>query len=247
MNRTLLLLCLFFLRCAYAMYNGNPNSPLMPEQGIFFPHALLSFEAGYQYDKTFDRAWKMQQSMEEGQVKKFTASDHLGVLTFNIADRVEAYSGLGTMQLHMKQKIEGQTLDYRSNTSFAWTLGGRVFFAYWGDLNLSGCASYLHFSPSLENTKGKVHYTEWQVGAGLSYQLRDFYPYFGLKYAKARAKFSDLEVPLFLPKERFIIKTKNIPGLFLGCGFAPQRGFSVNFEARFIDETSLTGAANIRF
>jgi len=218
----------------------------MPEQGIFFKNALLSFEVGYQYDATFARAWKTENA-GEGHVKKFTASDHLGVLTLNIADRVEAYSGLGTMQLHLKQKVHGETVNMPSHTAFAWTLGGRVFLAYWGDLNLSVAASYLHFSPSLEHHRGKAHYTEWQVGAGLSYQFRYFYPYFGLKFANARAKFYALSTPLFLPKESFIIKTKSIPGLFLGCGFAPERGFSIDVEARFIDETSLTAAANLRF
>lgn len=247
MNRIRLLLCLFFLRSLYALYNGNPSSPLMPEEGIFFRHGLLSFEAGYQYDTLFARAWKSQHDIENAKVKKFTASDHLGVLTLNIADRVEAYSGLGTMQLKLKQKIQGQTLDLTSHTAFAWSLGGRVFLAYWDNLNLSVAASYLHFSPSLEKKEGKAHYTEWQVGAGLSYQLRYFYPYFGLKFANARSKFYALSTPLFLPNESFSIKTKSIPGLFLGCGFAPQRGFSIDVEARFIDETSLTAAANLRF
>lgn len=246
MYRFLLLFSLV-LQSGWAMYNGNPSDTLMPETGIFFQNGLVSFEAGYEYDATFARAWKMQQSMEGGKVKTFTASDHLGVLTVNVADRAEIYSGLGTMQLQLKQKFEGEVFHYDSNTAFAWTLGGRALIAYWDRLDLGLAASALHFSPSLEDHGGKVHYTEWQVGAGLSYQLRWLYPYLGLKYANARAKFYDLKRPTYLPKGRFIIKTKKIPGLFLGCGFAPDRGLSLNVEARFIDETSLTAAANLKF
>src|SRR5262249_53225413 len=154
---------------------------------------------------------EMQQNVTEGKIKNYTASDQLGVLTVNVANRAEIYTGLGAMQLQLKQQFEGDTFHYRSDAAFAWSLVGRALIAYWGYLNLTLAASYLHFSPSLEEDEGKVHYTEWQVGAGLSYELGYFYPYFGIKYANARAKFYHLDTPSFLPNARFIIKTKKIP------------------------------------
>ena len=257
-------LLLFFLLLSWEMeglYYGNPSSPMMPENGIFFPNASLSLKGGYEFDDVFNLKLKMQDysAFDHKKIKKFSSKEQLGVLTLGLADRIELYSGLGSMSLKMHQNLsEDIKLHYSTDTHFCWTFGGRTIFAYWRDLQFGLAASYLHFSPaihsislnsnSINSHHAKMHYRQWQVGAGISYRIDWLFPYIGVKYSNTQAKFFDLDsLELFFPSGNFTVKSKKQLGLIIGCGFSPEKGFSLNAEGRFIDETAFTLSTDVRF
>jgi hypothetical protein len=254
----LVLAFLCYAQNALALYNGNPSAPMMPEQGIFFRQSLLSLKAGYAYDAVFSQPLKMHNHHPHGKIKKYSSHAQFGTVTLGCADRVELYSGLGSMSSSLSQHIKGDNVHYRTDTHFAWSLGGRTLFAYWDDLQFGISASYLAFSPPIQSISvnamseakkdADLNYRQWQIGAGISYHIWWLYPYIGAQYSNARAKFSHLQSLQFLfPNEEFTLKNKKQYGIMIGCGIAPERGIALNVEARFIDETALTASADIKF
>ena len=254
--------CFFLFLCSaqnlIAMYNGNPSSPMMPEQSIFFTHSWFSLKAGYEFDNVFDRKLKMESHHLHAKDNKYTSRGQFGVLTMVLCDRVEFYSGLGSLQSTLTQKVDEERIYYDLDRHFAWSIGGRALFAYWGDLQFGLTASYLHFFPDLHSISvirkifpkddAELHYHEWQVGAGFSYHIWWLFPYAGVVYSNAQAHFMHLKsLQSFFPKNKFTLESEKNYGIIVGLGLAPEIGFAVNVEGRFIDETALTVSADVRF
>ncbi len=200
----------------------------------------------------------MQSPHHDTKDHKFASRAQFGVLTLGLGDRVEIYSGLGSMRSTLSQHVDDSEVHYRTDTHFSWSIGGRTLFAYWDNLHFGLAAAYLHFSPdlqaisvngsSLAKDKAQLRYHEWQVGAGLSYHIWWLFPYIGVAYSNAHAKFMDLNSLQFLfHKNDFTLDSQKHYGLFVGCGLSPERGFSINAEGRFIDETAFMISADIRF
>jgi Chlamydia major outer membrane protein len=233
-----------------AMYVGNPSSPMMPEQGVIFSHSWASLKAGYEFDNIFNRKLKMQTHHLDAEDHKYTSRGQFGVLTLGLGDRVEIYSGLGSLRAELSQKIDGSRIDYRTDSHFAASVGGRALFAYWGNVQVGLAASYLHFFPSLrsievdgtsvEKGDAEMQYHEWQVSVGISYHIWWLFPYIGADYSNVTAKFRNLDKDFTLDNQKHY-------GVFLGCGLSPEKGFSINAEGRFIDEKAFTISANVRF
>jgi hypothetical protein len=180
------------------------------------------------------------------------------MLTFNFSDRVEFFSGLGGMRSTLSQHIDADRVHYRTDTQFAWSIGGRTLLAYWNNLQFGLEASYLHFFPSIQaisvngasfaKDNAQLQYHEWQVGAGISYHFWWLFPYIGAKYSNVKAQFMHLQSLKFLfPKKEFTLDNEKQIGLVVGCGLSPERGFAINAEGRFIDETAFTVSADITF
>jgi len=262
MQKSLKICFVLFFLCTgqklVALYFGNPSSPIMPEQGILFNSSWLSLKAGYAFDNVFDRKLQMQTHHLDAKDHKYTSRAQWGVLTLGFGDRVEFFSGLGSMRAALSQKIDNDKVHYHSDTHFAWSIGGRTLFAYWGNLQFGLNASYMHFFPPLPvisvdgitypKDKNQLHYKEWQVGAGISYHFWWLFPYIGVKYSNVTAQFIDLRSLQFLfPKKDFTLENQKHYGLVVGCGLSPERGFAVNVEGRFIDETAFTVSADVKF
>lgn len=229
-----------------ALYNGNPSGTLLPLKNFFFPEFLpISLKAGFQYDDVFNRKLKG--------AKRFHIEDKLGVVAFDIIDRAEAYTALGVTKMHgTARATQGGDVAFATDEHFAWEVGGRVLFASWGRLDLGLDAAAFFVQPHIQRYIEKkvpfassfltqpakaLHYSEWQLGMGLSYRLPLIVPYLGIKYAKAHATIHSL----------VRMKSKKTPGMFLGIALAPPLSFDINVEARFFDETALTASAEIKF
>jgi opacity protein-like surface antigen len=247
-----------FIQQVYSMYNGNPSAPMMPEEGLIFPHSWLSLKGGYEFDNVFNRKLKMQTHHLDAEHHKFSSRTQFGVITVGLGDRVEIYSGLGNGKATLSQQVEKMHIDYKTDAHFACTIGGRALFAYWDNLQVGLAASYLHFFPSLHSISiddsslvvgnAQMQYHEWQVGAGLSYHMKWLFPYIGAAYSNVQAKFLHLNSLKFLfHKSDFTLDSQKHYGVFVGCGFSPEKGVSVNAEGRFIDETAFVISADIRF
>jgi hypothetical protein len=257
----LLFLCLSVE--AFALYNGNPSFPMMPEEGMFIPKEVwFGVKMGYQFDWVYDRRLHIAHRHVDDQrreVQEYKSLSNLGVLTFNFNDRAEIFGTLGAMSFELTQHpFEGVKVSCHTQTHLAWGVGGRAILAYWGDLQVSINASYLQsnlpFSSvevngrSYPKKHAKAEFREWQVGAGLSYRVAWFIPYLGFDFSDFRTKIEDLSSLKFIFHRNHIVFKETYPmGILLGFGLSPEKGFNINFEARFINENALSASADFKF
>ncbi len=245
-----------------ALYNGNPSLPMMPERGLFFSkEAWITLKTGYEWDDLFDRKLILEEHRPhlKRQAKKYEAMGNFGVLTLGCNDRVELYGVLGSVKANLDyHPYSNDRLKIETDCHFAWMVGGRAILAYWGDVQLGVDAKFFQFNPeidhlkrngqSLDSKNASYNYQEWQVGFGVSYRIKFFAPYGGLKYSNVRAKFHHLEaLGSVFPEGHFTMKNQYPIGIFLGCGFSPERAFNINFEARLFDETAVTLSGDLRY
>jgi hypothetical protein len=255
-----------FLVCslkAFALYNGNPSFPMMPEEGMFISNEVwFGIKIGDQFDWVYDRRLHMAHRHVDEQRKKVQEYESLsnqGVLTFNFNDRVEIFGSLGAMSFELSQRpFEDTKVSYHTHMHFAWGVGGRAILAYWGDLQVSINAGYLQSNLPLSSVEAngksyeKKHtvaeFREWQIGAGLSYRYAWFIPYLGFDFSDFRMKIEDLSSLKFLFHRNHIVFKETYPfGIFLGFGLSPEKGFNINFEARFINENALSVSGDFKF
>jgi hypothetical protein len=227
------LLFLLFPFALFALYNGNPSFPMMPEIGIWIPkESPVGLKVGYEVDWSYDTNLKA--------VNGYNSLTQFGVVTFNILDRVELFTDLGAFSASWYQ---GDSVFYQSDTSWMWGVGGRAILAYWGDLQLSGGASYVDSSPSSvtvhsEGEKFSAHFNAWQIAGGLTYRFGWFYPYVGVDY---------LNMTWDAGKKKLYLQMHDPFGIYLGLGVGLERGWNFNLEARFINENAITFSTDIRF
>lgn len=247
---------------AYALYNGNPSFPMMPEQGLFISkEGWVTVKAGYEWDDLFDRKLTVKEHRPylKRRVKEYETMGNFGVVTLGCNDRVEIYGTFGSVKadIHYHPYSEVR-LKFETPHHFAWTVGGRAILAYWGDTQLGVDAKYFTFDPQISrlelngrsiNPEGAHYdYQEWQVGLGVSHRVKLFTPYIGLKYSNVRARFHHLKaISWVFPAQHLTMKNKFPIGLFLGCGFSLERALNINFEARVFDETAVTLSTDLRF
>ncbi len=247
---------------AFALYNGNPSFPMMPEQSLFFSREeWFGVKAGYQCDRVYDRRLRVVHRHSADQRKRVQQYDSLsnqGVLTFNFNDRVELFGSAGVMSFDLTQRVfEEIKVTYDSETHLAWGIGGRAILAYWGDLQIGLNAAYLQSNPPLSSVKmngtsSKNHATgkfrEWQVGAGVSYWFHWFIPYLGVDFSDFRMKIKPLNSLKYLFRSnRAVLKEVYPLGIFFGFGLSPDKVLNINFEARLINENAASGSLDFKF
>ena len=81
----------------YALYNGNPALPKIPEEGFFISkEAVLSLRAGYEGDLVFDRNMAPH-------IHKFKIFENFGVVAACFEERVDLYAGAGSYYAEIRQ------------------------------------------------------------------------------------------------------------------------------------------------
>lgn len=256
-------LFLFLPLSAFALYNGNPALPAMPESGLFISEDFwFGVKTGYEVDYVFYRQLHLKGKGLHGLRKRgkdFTSLSNFGVLTFNFNDRVEIFTTLGTMSAHFSQRpLEDKTVSYHTDSNFAWGVGGRALLAYWGELQATVNAAYVQSDLNLSSLKVNGHsystrdaeanFIEWQVGAGISYRVDWFIPYFGVDFSDFRSRFEHLRsISFIFPKKHVTFKESHPIGLFLGFGVSADKGFALNIEGRIINEYAVSASADIKY
>ncbi len=256
-------LLFLFPASAFALYNGNPALPMMPESGFFISKDFcFGVKTGYEFDRVFYRELHLKGKGLRGLRKKgkdFTSLCNFGILTFNFIDRVEIFTTLGTMSAHFSQEpLEGKTVSYHTDSDFTWGVGGRALLAYWGELQATVNAAYVQSDLNLSSLKvnghsyptrkAEVDFIEWQIGAGISYRVDWFIPYFGVDFSDFRSRFEHLRSIAFIfPKKHVTFKESHPIGLFLGFGVAADKGFALNIEGRMINEYAVSASADIKY
>ena len=262
-KRILFILVLFPIG-VYALYNGNPSFPMMPEEGMFISkEKWFGIKAGYEFDNVYVRKLHMEgdtgMDHSSKKVPKYDSLSNFGVVTLNFNQRVELFTTLGAMSCKLSQTPYPDTrVSYHTHTHFTWGIGGRAILAYWGNLQVSINAAYMQADlplSSLEvNGKSypkrhlKMDFREWQVGAGASYRVGWFIPYIGVDYSDYRSRIEDLRVLKFLfPKKHVTFKEKYATGMYMGFGLCPDRVFNLNLEVRVINENAVSVSADLKF
>lgn len=263
MRRFALLLLLVLPLRAFALYNGNPSFPMMPETGIFIAKEdWLGVKAGYEFDYVYDRKLHLEgQHLEHcsKRVQEYHSLANYGVVTINFNDRVEIFSTLGAMSFKIAHHPFPDTkVSYHTGTHFTWGVGGRAILAYWGDLQVSVNAAYVKSDPrvsslevngkSYSTRQAEIDYSQWQVGIGVSYRVNWFIPYIGVDYSDFRARIEHLNsIKALFPDKHVTFKDSYPSGLYLGFGLSPDRAFNMNVEVRLLNENAVSASADFKF
>ncbi len=257
MLRLFFLLFLISTQSAFALYNGNPSAPMMPESGLFISkEEWFGVKEGYICDYVYNQPLRVEGHKKN---KTYHCLSQFGVITANFNDRVEIFGNLGVLSSEIVQDLHSDTkIAYRTSNHFAWGVGGRAILAYWGDVQLSANASYVESNPNLSSLKvnstsysvkeAELNYNQWQVGIGVSYRIDWFIPYIGVDYINFRTRIGNLNAIKFLiPSKHVIFKDTYPCGIFLGFGLSAHHAVSMNVELRVINENAITASADFKF
>lgn len=257
--------CLFFLLFSstlFALPQGNPSSPLLPENGFFVSKdSFFTVELEYVGDWIFDRSLKYRnkKNLLQNRFKSFYSWTQGGRFGLNIADRVEFFGQFGNTQLQFSQMPSPESqIDYKTKNALSLGAFINALIANWGHFNMSLNGGYLYYHVGMEEVKqngaiipaapGTLTSREWTAGVGFSYDFPIVSPYIGAYYGRLFMKMKGLESVSSLQGIGFFSLKNKIPaGLCLGASITPCKGLSLTLETRLIDETALTAFVKLRF
>lgn len=245
----------------YALYYGCPNLPDTAREGILIPKDwFLGIKVGFEADYVFDKSLKVANSKSARKIEVFNYYLEQGVLTLNFIDRFEMYGSMGAIHFHIEPRMTGSIRQtYETNYRFTWGLGGRAILFETSKATLGVDFKYQAASPPFDwmSQNGiprdsignaKFRYREWQIGLGLSYDLDMFTPYMAAIYNQSTGQYKYLDRNI-LPdrKSHFSINSRKKFGMAVGTTLSTGTVFELDLEARMINETAVSAAANVRF
>ena len=254
---------LFFSFPLFALYNGNPSLPGMPELGLWISNDdWWGIKVGYEWDDTFEKRVKIddRESSINDRYDTYCSIKNIGVLTFNVIDRFEMYGLLGAMKLDLSQRpIKGTRLQYQTDSQLMWGVGGRIILVYWEEMimgvNALYCGSHLIVDQIFDNdiprsaSGARLKYYEWQLGVSFTREIGPLTPYLGLAYSSMRTNLYNIPID---PSFSFQVANEDLENrepfiLLLGLGFSKGQFVSFNVETRLVGEKAVTLSGNIRF
>lgn len=245
----------------YGLYYGSPDLPNTAKEGLFIPkECSFGLKVGFQNDYVFDKSLKVANRASARKIEVFNYYLQQGLLTLNFINRFEAYGSLGSIKFHIEPRNSGIVRQvYETKNEFTWGFGARGILFEFSNAALGLDFKYQGSSPSLqwvshngvprETLDGAyLRYREWQLGLGLSYALEMFTPYIGATYNQSTAQYKNLPND-FLPdhKRHFSVNSKKKFGMAVGTTLSTGKAFELDLEARMINETAVSAAANVRF
>lgn len=260
--KQLIALFLFFSLPLFALYNGNPSQPDMPEIGLWISNDdWWGIKLGYEWDDTFEKRVKIddRESSVNDRIDTFCAMKNIGTVTFNVIDRFEVYGLLGAIKLDLAQRpTRTSRLQYQTDSQLMWGVGGRIILVYWEEMimgvNALYCGSHLTVDRIFENgvprnaDGARFKYYEWQLGVSFSREIGPLIPYIGLAYASMRSNLYNIPNPAgFFHVADEDLKNREPFILLLGLGLTKGRFVSLNLESRLVGEKSLSLSGCVRF
>jgi len=236
---------------AFALYNGSPSLPEMPENTLFFPKdSGFSLKTNYEGDLVLGRNITASSFSNPNIHSLFNGAE----VTFGFIDRVELYTLLGGFNSTVSAFQGSSYCKLKINESFGGAIGIRAIGIFWGETKLGFDAKYFYGWPNLESLqKGSdtvkasadSFQREWQVGIALSQRFAIFTPYIGANYSRFILDFSKISNDIF--SKNITIENTSPFGFLIGLGISGSKGAFFDFEARFFDEYALSAALGIRF
>ncbi len=256
--------CLFFLPFSFILSApvSDSSSPAVLQQGIFLEENNWgNVQAGYEGNFVFDRRLARYADGEK-RIDRYEIYIQSGDIQLDWQDKFSVFTTLGSGKIDTDFQIVANGYCRRavlkSAEDFSWSLGLKALLASWKNLHVGAGCRYttleplLHFfslDGELVDTNGqRLHFREWQVNVGVSYEVGFFTPYIGSKYTQAR---SHVELPTSSngitedEKKQFFRSRQNF-GLYLGCTITPRKLFFVTLETRLIDEEAVSVFATLR-
>ena len=228
----------------FALYNDNPAAPNLIENGLIFKKDdWLGIGLDYEYSHVIDRRLSG--------IEKFSYDLNQGVLVVNLLKRFDLYGSVGAMEATATETTPAR-LTYTTQNDLAWGAGARALVYQWNhfSIGLDGKFehSYLNVShldvngvPVVLPHKGRMNYREWQLGLGFSYATGFLTPYAAADYSFAGLH---THVPEYV---LYQVQNRRKFGLALGTTVTNGHIFSLNIEARLIDELGMTVAGRFQF
>jgi len=261
---SILLLFVFCTVTAYATPVGNIAVPDMVKKGLVTKggHNQFSIMVTPEVDLTYDRNMKDQAKDTE---YSFYGS-RAGVV-FN--NKAYIYGLFGAADAQHKYKISGEQVEWDTETGFAWGAGAtliiyekEITFRDKGILRIGIDGRYRNSNLDIDKvtvgtdsttsydssdsalTAKKFEFEEWQAALGISFQFDRLSPYVGVKYSDATGK---VKATVSGTEYSYDPDPKSNIGFFGGLDILFSEYFSVNVEARVLDEKAFSGGSTIRF
>lgn len=248
------IVCLFlYIPSLFALYSGNPSAPLLIEEGLFFSKDnWLSIKLGSERD------WVFHKTMSRS-VDTFSSISDQGVLLINFLNFVQLSTSVGAARFHLAHiPVQGVRSEYQTHNQLMWGVGLRSVIYSWEKVTLGGEIKYGRAHPTLRLMavngmpaylveKAKLHFHEWQIGCGASYQVGIFFPYILVKYGKTKTLLDHLPPTSLLTTSQLTLKNRRKIGMGLGCSLSNLNRFALTVEVRLIDEQAISLAGEVKF
>lgn len=252
--------CLAFFNVVDAAFIGNPSQPFVQKTGLVKETPCnWSFRLSYFGDYVYEQSFHNEISINDqpNPISNIQMWTQAGMLTFNMANRVDIYAILGG------SRIDGFDTDTPQDLS--WGAGVKVNFYNYKRWRLGCDFKYFatNFYPNFIKQNNLAYnlvtdltyeYYELQGAAGISYFTKHFSPYINGTYLQAKLTPTPNEFVMQSPtKKRKVsgeIETSinsNHFGLAIGATILDLRKASINIEWRAINQNAINVNGEFRF
>lgn len=264
----------------YALPVGNPSEASLFLNGAWWESTCCepcdpcfswcdawSIRIGFVGDYVFNRHMELKKGAH-ADIDTTQIFTNAGFLALNFCDRVDIFGKLGDSKLHIRTDARswGSNVSLESElnfeTYFSWGAGARAtlwecncfaigiegeYFQTNPDVNYflnynDGTLTYLNDADS--------HYSEWQVGLGISYRFATCYPtlamvpYAAIKWSWSKLVLDDFRFSDFTLGD---LESEKLWGYAIGLSFTLCDMIGVTVEGRFADEKALYVTGQARF
>ncbi len=118
---------LFPLCSCYALFNGNPETVSLIDEGLLFSKdSVFSFDLGYQKDWVFDYQLDAQNLADSSFIRSNSVTDQ-GFVAMNFWDHYQVYGTLGSAEFAFDQTLRSdEAVSYLSKETFTFGVGGKI-------------------------------------------------------------------------------------------------------------------------
>lgn len=245
---------------AHAAPVGNIAAPAISESLFLTTEddGAVGFIAGFDVNMISDRKIK---DIDDADLNFYTSK--LGI---TINDRVLVYTLLGGANGEAEETILGVKVKYETETAFTWGVGATVILLEtevdgFGDgiLRFGGDIKYRHTELDLDKiiiagtsytpsdvaiTDASFEYGEFQGAIGVSYQVKSFVPYMGVKFTSLDG---ETKATLLGTEYKSDFDAEESVGMFVGADILLTDSIAFHVEGSLLDEEAVTVGGTIQF
>lgn len=255
--RCFLLLFLFLFSFLEAMYEGNPTDMYRLTSGLIAEKINYRFHSGYVYDNIYDSTF-YEKFDPLAATSKIKVTNQLALVGLDLYGYVGFYGFVGASQLKLDNLIT-------TSEAFAWAGGMKVFFFRYKGLTAALDGRYFRTTPAVDYlissnvllpvaSTPKIRYDEVQGACIFSYAIGPCMPYGGVSYILGQMEPFPPNILLRVPgsEELFEVQVKtNVNhkkwGAVVGLMLVAKGKASLSCEARFVNQSAISAALDLRF
>ena len=230
---------------------SNPASlnvlRLKPEEGEMYPIKL-----GFEYESVDRRDLNIRGDNAEFALDLYTLKIAYSLRTQD--EKGDFYVLIGSLRQEVKN-LFAEDVNFITGKDLLIGLGITIpFYENQSGMRIGFDAKFRFAEPPMERietqderieAEGKIKYSEWQLGIGISQQLKRFIPYAGLKYSDIRSECEAAAAGDLYEWGK--TKSEETIGLFAGCDILLLDRVSLNVEGRFRDEAAVSATLVVGF